>query len=135
MDLRFLLSRAGCSENGTKQNNQRPTLPTHVSFRNPLLSLSPHLHTSIPPSFRLHFHAALTIQGAVESCQLGPCNGAVIAHKQFMQLAPAETELDTDQSERGANLTEAVDYCAVTCLLYTSPSPRDAHRSRMPSSA
>ena len=23
----------------------------------------------------------------------------------------------------------------VTCLLYTSPSPRDAHESRMPSSA
>ena len=24
---------------------------------------------------------------------------------------------------------------ALTCLLYTSPSPRDAHESRMPSSA
>ena len=24
---------------------------------------------------------------------------------------------------------------AVACLLYTSPSPRDAHESRMPSSA
>ena len=28
--------------------------------------------------------------------------------------------------------TEMLDYC---CLLYTSPSPRDAHESRMPSSA
>ena len=26
-------------------------------------------------------------------------------------------------------------YAPVTCLLYTSPSPRDAHESRMPSSA
>ena len=25
--------------------------------------------------------------------------------------------------------------CYPTCLLYTSPSPRDAHESRMPSSA
>ena len=25
--------------------------------------------------------------------------------------------------------------CYMTCLLYTSPSPRDAHESRMPSSA
>ena len=25
--------------------------------------------------------------------------------------------------------------CWITCLLYTSPSPRDAHESRMPSSA
>ena len=28
------------------------------------------------------------------------------------------------------------DYCGfIVCLLYTSPSPRDAHESRMPSSA
>ena len=26
-------------------------------------------------------------------------------------------------------------YCGNLCLLYTSPSPRDAHESRMPSSA
>ena len=25
--------------------------------------------------------------------------------------------------------------CSISCLLYTSPSPRDAHESRMPSSA
>ena len=41
-----------------------------------------------------------------------------------------------------ANLDEAKDYCRQTsgvlmqiCLLYTSPSPRDRTRSRMPSSA
>ena len=27
------------------------------------------------------------------------------------------------------------EYTGVACLLYTSPSPRDAHESRMPSSA
>ena len=27
------------------------------------------------------------------------------------------------------------DYCITSCLLYTSPSPRDRTRSRMPSSA
>ena len=30
--------------------------------------------------------------------------------------------------------TDTVEYLA-TCLLYTSPSPRDLYRSRMPSSA
>ena len=42
----------------------------------------------------------------------------------------------------GSMTTEWADMCAVfyggvltTCLLYTSPSPRDAHESRMPSSA
>ena len=29
----------------------------------------------------------------------------------------------------------ATDYCGLSCLLYTSPSPRDATLSRMPSSA
>ena len=28
-----------------------------------------------------------------------------------------------------------ITYCIINCLLYTSPSPRDKHRSRMPSSA
>ena len=27
------------------------------------------------------------------------------------------------------------EQAAIACLLYTSPSPRDAHKSRMPSSA
>ena len=30
---------------------------------------------------------------------------------------------------------EEISYLGETCLLYTSPSPRDAHESRMPSSA
>ena len=30
---------------------------------------------------------------------------------------------------------ETIDDSLQTCLLYTSPSPRDAHESRMPSSA
>ena len=37
-----------------------------------------------------------------------------------------------------SNLTESgmkIDPKDQTCLLYTSPSPRDKHRSRMPSSA
>ena len=31
--------------------------------------------------------------------------------------------------------SKALDVCCGTCLLYTSPSPRDLHVSRMPSSA
>ena len=47
-----------------------------------------------------------------------------------------EVLLDTDQ--RGAALAlgvQAADDVAGTCLLYTSPSPRDRQKSRMPSSA
>ena len=35
----------------------------------------------------------------------------------------------------GGAIIETIFPCLNTCLLYTSPSPRDKHRSRMPSSA
>ena len=38
------------------------------------------------------------------------------------------------QRERGVKGVE-LDWCVDTCLLYTSPSPRDKRQSRMPSSA
>ena len=42
--------------------------------------------------------------------------------------------------EKKSDITVKYDGCpaivwGVNCLLYTSPSPRDAHESRMPSSA
>ena len=57
--------------------------------------------------------------------------------------------LSVDDPEVVATVHEAIDALdtgtarvaewnpdgSVTCLLYTSPSPRDAHESRMPSSA
>ena len=45
-----------------------------------------------------------------------------------------EAEVCTSMTPQGLAITE--DYILVSaCLLYTSPSPRDAHESRMPSSA
>ena len=56
-----------------------------------------------------------------------------------LQIQNLEKQLEItifDRGGRKALLTEAgrllLEYC---CLLYTSPSPRDAHESRMPSSA
>ena len=46
--------------------------------------------------------------------------------------------LDTSEEETDEALLEAAKSCpvmAIFCLLYTSPSPRDRTRSRMPSSA
>ena len=39
------------------------------------------------------------------------------------------------QSDEGMGVRKSVAYPEKTCLLYTSPSPRDRTRSRMPSSA
>ena len=40
-----------------------------------------------------------------------------------------------DLRELGANDREKFDKMVMDCLLYTSPSPRDRQKSRMPSSA
>ena len=58
----------------------------------------------------------------------------------------AEAKVDNEEAERVALLVPTTIYsqasndCVIprykeTCLLYTSPSPRDRTRSRMPSSA
>ena len=42
---------------------------------------------------------------------------------------------DTKNAKNFAEAIENTDELIVSCLLYTSPSPRDRTRSRMPSSA
>ena len=51
----------------------------------------------------------------------------------FPGLVPAPADIEYLNSETKILGNIAIDYNA--CLLYTSPSPRDAHESRMPSSA
>ena len=48
-------------------------------------------------------------------------------------LTQAASELEGGESAQGRQLYDAALYWS--CLLYTSPSPRDATLSRMPSSA
>ena len=55
--------------------------------------------------------------------------GQEIGYKFTNKTVNFDSQLGT---ENGALLEAGLDY---TCLLYTSPSPRDAHESRMPSSA
>ena len=49
---------------------------------------------------------------------------------RFLGLSVGLIQQDMSPSERKKNYA-----CDITCLLYTSPSPRDRTRSRMPSSA
>ena len=48
-----------------------------------------------------------------------------------------KSALEARIPERGTSFGHLLNTCGIdkTCLLYTSPSPRDSRRSRMPSSA
>ena len=66
-----------------------------------------------------------------EECKMCTSYGKWISSKNLnidlnaqINLTPEEIELDTLVYEKDGS-----------CLLYTSPSPRDVHLSRMPSSA
>ena len=47
----------------------------------------------------------------------------------------AEKVAELEQTTKALNTVIDRADCIITCLLYTSPSPRDTERSRMPSSA
>ena len=67
------------------------------------------------------------ITGAVDE-RLGPLDTAITENaKYFKELDARATVLDEKQAE---SIKQSED-----CLLYTSPSPRDRQKSRMPSSA
>ena len=70
-------------------------------------------------------------------CAQATASDVADAVRAAQDAAPAWRELPFD--ERAAVLLRAADLAAGpwrdTCLLYTSPSPRDRTRSRMPSSA
>ena len=76
-------------------------------------------------------------KGCSISCDIKSVNGKYldINFKSNFTLPEVELvirELISKKIQRG-NLE--INFNAETCLLYTSPSPRDAHESRMPSSA
>ena len=60
-------------------------------------------------------------------------------HKLLLEIAP-NIEIDTYKADLSdfyqvAQLVDNIKKCHQPCLLYTSPSPRDRTRTRMPSSA
>ena len=57
-------------------------------------------------------------------------------HKKFGENhAEYEAIKNLDEMVKGLTMYVSLEPCTHTCLLYTSPSPRDRSLSRMPSSA
>ena len=61
-----------------------------------------------------------------------PISNPVTGSANNAPVTPAGNQFQLLSSNNGFDLVEGE---AITCLLYTSPSPRDRTRSRMPSSA
>eukprot|EP00829_Urostomides_striatus_P003568 TRINITY_DN1393_c0_g3_i2.p2 TRINITY_DN1393_c0_g3~~TRINITY_DN1393_c0_g3_i2.p2 ORF type:complete len:160 (+),score=66.97 TRINITY_DN1393_c0_g3_i2:73-552(+) len=60
---------------------------------------------------------------------------ATTTNPVFKLLNPTEVEQYLNKIADKSQLTLTLQYHSLTCLLYTSPSPRDLSTSRMPSSA
>ena len=71
----------------------------------------------------------LQLTGTHIGCDTSQC-GACVVHVDGNSLKSC-TALAADVNGSKVTTIEGLE----TCLLYTSPSPRDAHESRMPSSA
>ena len=54
---------------------------------------------------------------------------------ETLQLHVGQEEPDPATDARAVPIYQTTSYVFKNCLLYTSPSPRDRTRSRMPSSA
>ena len=102
--------RGGHGQENKKKKNLLHTARTQVAER--LMNLLDNMVTDHRPLDRLHLFAANHIPSAVK-------------------LAPYCTSMDSSAWLRAARY----GYMFYVCLLYTSPSPRDRTRSRMPSSA
>ena len=66
-----------------------------------------------------------------EITELSWSKTAHVSRKCYLVNNGPGTEID----EPSSGLSEEIEKSGFTCLLYTSPSPRDRTRSRMPSSA
>ena len=116
---------AGCST--TAIENRREGPPSDSWSGRMALNLA-----TEPPQA---FFATFELKGTADTGELSLTSplGNVVAE---MRWAPGDARLRTGQTTQQADSVAALSREATgTCLLYTSPSPRDRTRSRMPSSA
>ena len=85
-------------------------------------------------NFKFSASATTTVSSQVSSIDFSVPAGVTEVRMVFNDLSAASAgEMGFRVSTNGSFITSG--YVAGSCLLYTSPSPRDAYVSRMPSSA
>ena len=96
------------------------------------------------PSLNPPFFAGVDVGGTNIKIGIVDDNGTIVADTKFPTKADDSPDIAVEQAKRELTdlLTgQGLDWGQVaavgvgTCLLYTSPSPRDKRQSRMPSSA
>ena len=74
-------------------------------------------------------------QGAVQFDAAGSTNATIVGTRSWTLNITKETLDVTDHQDTSRHFVGSLISGSGTCLLYTSPSPRDVEESRMPSSA
>ena len=81
------------------------------------------------------FAASRSSSSVTEVDHEGPQESEGVAN-EIAKLQPgADWETESQSAAAAERIRQLIDGSSTTCLLYTSPSPRDRTRSRMPSSA
>ena len=90
-------------------------------------------------SIRTYVYAILGAQGNTRTSIVGKSGRRFDAQREFMNLTKTSIESPVDAPSSIIRYQDALQYARsavnYSCLLYTSPSPRDGLLSRMPSSA
>ena len=127
-----------------KERDEAPTLlqTGHLGLQGVDVSLLEQMLSHDPSSFRPgHEYHALAIERLQQSknrlrLSQGLVVPALIPKVQMSRLPDkVDQQSPFQRLAAGADPALASQKKATDCLLYTSPSPRDAHESRMPSSA
>ena len=83
--------------------------------------------------------AAVTISTSTGAINLTPATGSAVVLDGSVNVdggaVTGATTITASGAITGGSVTDGTATMSSGCLLYTSPSPRDAHESRMPSSA
>ena len=113
-------------------------LPVGVTSKDVILQIIGKIGTAGGTGYVIEYSGEVIRNLSMEQ-RMTICNMSIEAGARAGLIAPDEKTFkylkDKPKSPKGKNWDKALAYWDSLCLLYTSPSPRDRQKSRMPSSA